>query len=356
MLEILDDAQIVEEFLKTRVSKCTRENYSRWLKAIVKDPAEFLGKARQNKWQAQTLIIDWIMENRDRLASSSIQSMVASVESLCDYAEITLAWKKIHSVQKKVNVIGSDIPAPFDKVQEMYESSDLRMKWILGLFMSGIRVGAFDYFKQKHLQEIKVEKISFGVLKVYPGELEEYTAFLTPEAIANYHAYLDLRRRYGEKLNPESPLVRDAIGPHSLTPELAWQTSSGAIAQLMSKAWIDLGYRERNWKECHGLRKLFETRMVDAGCKKECVEHMIGHKDAYYKPDEVKILLVEFSKYYQCAELSKFRSSERVAEKAMEEKEKLESKVETELRLLRLEAEANRRKMVEFEEIMKQYS
>lgn len=138
---ILDDSQLFQEFLTGLRSNATRSNYRRWINAILVDPPRFLSLARQNRWQAQQLMIDWILRRREEIEASTMKAMLATVKSLVEYAEIELSWKKIMKLTKKPYTVGRDKAPPFEKVQQMYETSDIRWKWVLGLFMSGIRVG-----------------------------------------------------------------------------------------------------------------------------------------------------------------------------------------------------------------------
>ena len=49
---------------------------------------------------------------------------------------------------------------------------------------SGIRIGAWDYLKWKHVTPIKNEagQIIAAKIIVYAGDVEEYYSFITPEA------------------------------------------------------------------------------------------------------------------------------------------------------------------------------
>jgi hypothetical protein len=95
---------------------------------VVSDGPNFLGLARQNKWQAQALIIEWVLRKRDKQKATGVRTELAAVKSLLDYAEITLGWKKILKVGNKVTKIGDKKPAPYPKAQEMYERADIRLK------------------------------------------------------------------------------------------------------------------------------------------------------------------------------------------------------------------------------------
>ncbi len=154
---VLDDHQLYEEFLNAK-SHFTQLSYRKNISYLTGgDPAAFLTLARNNRWQATHLLINWVLEVRDRLRAGTVRSRLGSVKSMCDYAEISLPWKKIIATSYKPIKISNKKPAAFDAVQKMYEQANLQLKWILRIFMSGARVGAFQDLIVSDLQEIEVK-------------------------------------------------------------------------------------------------------------------------------------------------------------------------------------------------------
>jgi hypothetical protein len=76
---------------------------------------------------------------------------------------------------------------------------------------SGIRIGAWDYLKWKHVTPIKNEKgqIIAAKIIVYAGDVEEYYSFITPEAYNTLSEWMDFRTSYGENITEDSWLMRD---------------------------------------------------------------------------------------------------------------------------------------------------
>jgi hypothetical protein len=193
--------KLVEQFLATRNSNYTRRNYTMHLPLVVGDPVEFLDLAAISPKRAKFKIIDWITSHKEKgdVEGSTLQAYLTGLKSLCDYAEISLPWKQIYSTLPKS--VPADERAPsFEAVRKIYELADLRQRVILGVFLSGCRVGAFSYFQLGDLPEIAVDGVQIGRIVIYRGEHEEYVSFLTPETMANIHEYLEFRRRYGEVL------------------------------------------------------------------------------------------------------------------------------------------------------------
>ncbi|MBV9178830.1 MAG: hypothetical protein JO297_17525 [Nitrososphaeraceae archaeon] len=79
------------------------------------------------------------------------------------------------------------------------------------MFSSGIRLGAWDYLKWKHVKPIFGENgaIIAARLHVYAGDREEYYTFITGEAYGALKDWMDFRASYGENITIESWLMRD---------------------------------------------------------------------------------------------------------------------------------------------------
>ena len=67
---------------------------------------------------------------------------------------------------------------------------------------SGIRLGAWDYLRWKHVKPINESdgEIIVAKLDVYSGDVEEYYTFITPEAYTALKEWMDFRASYGERI------------------------------------------------------------------------------------------------------------------------------------------------------------
>jgi integrase len=128
-------------------------------------------------------------------------------------------------------------------------------------------------------------------LTVYENEREEYFTFITPECQKAIDTYLDMRSRYGEKLDKESFLIREQFDikdpfqiarPRQLTTTMVnWK-----ILDLLRR----LGMRSKEVSITHGFRKFFTTQLINVRANPEIREMLLGHKiglaSAYYRPTE----------------------------------------------------------------------
>jgi len=239
---------------------------------------------------------------------------------------------------------------------------------------SGIRLGAWNYLRWKHVipqKDDKGEVIVAAKLIVYAGEHDEYYSFITPEAYHALQEYMDFRRYHGENITGDSWLVRDI-----------WQTSDvkikrggrmglathpqkvkiDAIKVIIIRALYEQGVREalpegqrrHEFKAVHGFRKFFKTH-AEQFMNHSNVELLLGHsanvlQAFYYKPTEldelndylkaVDILTIDYDKNTltkQVAELAERNEEQNYIikgklaekEKEAEETEKALADVET---------------------------
>ena len=99
--------------------------------------------------------------------------------------DIIINWQKLNKGIPRGNSAAEDRAPTIEEIQKLLEYPDRRIKPIvLILLSSGIRVGAFETLKWKHIIPIKdgQENIVAARMTVYPGDREEYFTFITPSA------------------------------------------------------------------------------------------------------------------------------------------------------------------------------
>ena len=230
--------------------------------------------------------------------------------------DITLNRKKISRFIGKKNVkagLGSDKSKAYtrDQIAQILAVADERIKAIILLLTSsGIRIGALPGMKLKHLVAECGNKSSSSNdwnssnrsniyrISVYDGE---YFTFCTPEAKKAIDEYLQYRERCGEKLSPDSPLIREQFARHdTLKVRHPYPTNLGNMVGLVAETLIKAGIRQRDHmtenqtrgkarKEIplnHGFRKFFNTALMNADVHPSFKKLLMGHSvqldEVYY--------------------------------------------------------------------------
>ena len=94
-----------------------------------------------------------------------------------------------------------------EEIKRLLDAADVRMKCVVLLMAStGMRVGAIQDLKLKHLEELR-EKIY--KITVYEKSTDEYYAVCSPECYSIIQSYLEYRQKSGEILDNESYLIRE---------------------------------------------------------------------------------------------------------------------------------------------------
>ena len=162
---------------------------------------------------------------------------------------------------------------------------------------SGIRIGGLPSLRLRNAEKLD----SIYKITVYEGSNSQYYTFCTPECASFIDAYLDYRTRSGEKLNPDSYLIRDQFDITDL--EQIRNRSKGisisTIGVLLDTILLKAGVRtidrtsKFNRKEvarAHGFRKFFTTQLINSKVNSEIREMLLGHKiglaSCYYRPTQ----------------------------------------------------------------------
>lgn len=284
--------------------------------SIEKQAKELLDLAKDNTTWIQNMLIKFIeaqklRANQGGIKESTIRNYYKAAKLFFEMNDIVLNWKKITRGLPRGREAANDRAPTTEEIQKLVEYPDRRIKAIVyTMISSGIRLGAFDYLKWKHIIPMynKDGEVIASKIIVYAGDNEEYYSFITFEAYASLKDWMDFRASYGENITEESWLMRDL-----------WQTTnidsryrnglatspkrlkSSGIKRVIERAIWDQGLRvplkdgqkRHDWKAAHGFRKFYKTRAEQA-MKPINVEitmgHNIGVSASYYKPTEREVL------------------------------------------------------------------
>ncbi|MDR4492048.1 MAG: hypothetical protein R2685_14295 [Candidatus Nitrosocosmicus sp.] len=246
-----------------------------------------------------------------KISESTVPNYFKSIRLFCVMNDIVVNWEKVRKGIPSGLHAAQDRAPTIEEIRRLLQYPDRRLKSIVYVMISsGIRLGAWEYLKWKHVIPIKDEKgtIISAKIIVYAGDREEYFSFITPEAYFALQEWMNYRAEFGEDLSKDSWLMRDI-----------WQTSNmkyGAkfglamdpkqlkihgIKNLVNRALWEQGVRENlregerrhEFKMVHGFRKFFKTvaeqKMSPANVE-ILLNHDIGVSASYYKPTEHQLL------------------------------------------------------------------
>jgi hypothetical protein len=259
--------------------------------------------------------------------------------------DIVVNWKLVTRGMPRGNHAANDRAPTIDEIKKLLEYPDRRIKPIvLIMISSGIRIGAFDYLKSKHITPLKDAdgKIIAAKIIVYAGEPEQYVSFITPEAYFSWTEWMDFRTSYGEKITPDSWAMRDmwkttniSYGAKLGYAKTPVKLKSSGIRSLLSKALfqqnvrpiLQNGIKRHEFKTAHGFRKFYKSQAEQfmlAANVELLLGHEIGVSSSYYKPLE-KDLLADYQRAIPNLTIYK-NTSELIAKEI--EKERVQMKEE----------------------------
>jgi hypothetical protein len=272
--------------------------------------------------------------HRGEITPGTLGNLVKAIKLFCEISDIEIPWKKITRGLPRIREAANDRAPTIEETRKLIEYPDRRIKSIiLVMASSGIRIGAWDYLKWKHVTPIKNEKGQMIAAKiiVYAGDVEEYYSFITPETYNCLREWMDFRASFGENITPDSWLMRDlwqitnsdrgkknglATYPKKLKSRGVKSIIERALHEQRLRTTLPAGVRRHEWKGAHGFRKFYKTR-AEQVMKPINVEitmgHNIGISSSYYKPTEKEVL----EDYQKAVDLLTVNDDNRLREKIL---------------------------------------
>lgn len=268
--------------------------------------------------EVEDLVIRFILFQKERIDKKEItpgtlRNYLKAIKLFCKMNRINIFWDIITRSLPKVKHYANDRVPTVEEIRRLIEYPDRRIKFIVLLSLStGIRVGAWDYIRWKHIAPIENESGALIAAKliVYAGEPEEYFTFMTPEAYSSVKEWMEFRASFGEDITGQSWVLRNTwqkvkprYSPRIGLAKYPKQFKSTGIKTLVGRALqiqgirpkLDLmkGEKNHDWKTLHGFRKFFKTQ-TERVMKSLNVEILMGHDiglaNSYYRPSEQELL------------------------------------------------------------------
>jgi hypothetical protein len=298
---------------------------------------KFAEKANNNTNWALSQIIRFLQYQKERvenkqITSGTLKNFVKSLKVFCEMADISIPWKKITRGLPNARQSANDRAPTVDEIRRLLEYPDRRIKPIVyTMTSSGIRLGAWDYLKWKHIVPIIDDRgeVLAAKIIVYAGEHDEYYSFITPEAYDSLVDWIKFREEYGEKISGESWLMRDIWQTTNVNYGAKWglatcpkKLNSYAIKRILERGlWsqglrksLENGEKRHEYKAAHGFRKFYKTR-TEQVMRPLNVEITLGHdiglSGSYYKPTEKEVL----EDYLKAVDLLTINNNQKVLEK-----------------------------------------
>jgi integrase len=223
-----------------------------------------------------------------------------------------------------------DKPYTLQDIRRILESCDDRTSVIVTLLAStGMRIGAIPELMVGDLTLIPDHSL-YKVHVYASSKRAQYFTFCTPECRATIDRYLDFRRRQGEKIKDNTPLIRELFNVHKpYFIEAPRPASPDIIRRALEKALHTAGVNQRvnglikgkrrEIMRSHGFRKFVITTMVEAGVKAEYRRYLTGH--AQVGQDASYVLLSEdklLAEYIKATPMLTIHSESRLEEQIQE--------------------------------------
>ena len=124
--------------------------------------AKFSTFARSNSQEdVEDMLIRFVLFQKDRIVKKEItpgtlRNYVKAIKLFCRMNRINISWDIISRSLPKVKQYANDRVPTVEEIMKLIEYPDRRIKFIVLLSLStGIRVGAWDYIRWKHVAPIK---------------------------------------------------------------------------------------------------------------------------------------------------------------------------------------------------------
>jgi integrase len=310
----------------------------------------FEQKGRADPEWATLVIIKFLQSLKRRveckeISGATVRNYIKAIRLFCEMSEILIPWKKIMRGLPRSRTYANDRAPTLEEIKRITNYPDRRIKPIV-YFMasSGIRLGAWDHLKWGHIKPIERNgKIVAARVRVYAGDDDEYTSFITPEAYFEIEGWINYRKECGESVTDESWVMRNLWevtspkDPAALTNRglatIPQKLHSSGIKRLMERSqWaqgvrkkLENGRKRHEFQADHGFRKWFKTRCELSGIKSITIEKLMGHSigisDSYLRATEAELL----EQYLEAVDFltieEKYKLEKQVTQLAEESKE-----------------------------------
>ena len=242
--------------------------------------------AKENSSLLQSYLIKYCVFQKGRIQNKEIsegtlRNYLKPIKLFFEMNDIVVPWKKVIKGLPSPKQAADDRCPTVDEIRKLLDFPDRRIRVIVLIMLSsGIRVGAWNWLRWKHVTPIYYKntgELMAAKLQVYVKENEEYFTFMTPEAYSVLKDYMNFRTLHGEKITGDSWLVRDTWqkidkrhGHRIGLAKFPKKLDSEGIRRMIYDAWkvqgiienLESDTKNHEFKSSHGFRKFFETHVI----------------------------------------------------------------------------------------------
>jgi integrase len=279
-------------------------NYCQWLG--IADPNKLITKDLLTSTKAVNQVEDKIIEYITFLKNcnqsyNSINLRLAAITHFYTINRVNLNKtyiSKFKPINKKVR--NNDKAYTHKQIERLLDSAVTERDKVIVLLMAsaGLRIGALPSLTIGNLSKVYPPGYPSGShiykIVVYDKEPEQYYTFTTFELAEAIDNYLEYRKRNGEELKPEAPLLRNHFDSNSKGAMAAaaneqkfmgHRSFHNTIHRMLVRAGLKV---VRSWEKrelfeimaSHGLRKFCITQMKKAKVDFNDREVLVGHKQS----------------------------------------------------------------------------
>lgn len=302
--------------------------------------------------QVEAKLIAWLTDQKAKgVKASTLNGYLAALWHFYQHNDVSdVNWTKVKAFMPEKSRPTKDRAYTVEELRKVLDFCDFRLKVVFLLMCSaGLRIGAIPSLKVKDLEKMD----NIYKLTVYEGSGSEYQTFCTPECTRAIDDYLDYRRRAGEEVKPEAPLIREQIAiPNQPKVVQVWNLTQLTVNALENSGVRTPGtdrHKRHETMANHACRKFAKQQMRRAKVDPVIIERLLGHQGdpqlgvtklmLTYDPAELEEIKAEYMKAVDSLTISTER-------KLRLENEELKKKVLGESKIM-LEVEALRKKQEE---------
>ncbi len=281
-------------------SKYTKQNYISHLNQFKK----FTGIHDENQWlefptnDLQVMLENYILYLKHTANPNSIPSKFRGIKHFFVMNRINLNWNIIYKMFPQKQKTPSLRAYTTNEIKEiLYNTKNIRDKALIHFLAStGARIGVFDH--PLAIRHMKKMPCGCYAILLYAGHIEEYWAFLTPQASRLLDTYHDQRRKSNKIFDSNAPIF--TIG--KTMKQLGWSGSRSVVYRAVSKSNIRKCKQDNRYdvQIDHGFRKRFNTILkLDNSINYNIAEKLLGHKnglDGVYFTPTIDEMFEEFKK------------------------------------------------------------